>query len=376
MNFTYNLIINVYSIIILIVICVSAIKLTEKESFQDKLYMMMILVTILMLSIDILSRFDGKPDTIYLIINNLGNFLIFMLNPILPSLWLLYVHIQIFHDERKTRQLIYPLLSINIINDIILILSQFYGCYYYIDLGNIYHRGPLFLLAAFITILLMLVAFVIIVKNHNCLERKSFFSLVFFAIPPFVCIILQIAYYGASLMLNGVVISLLVVFLNIQNRNIYIDHLTGVNNRKKLDAHLKKKISASTAHKSFAAIMLDLDNFKTINDTFGHDIGDKALEDAVQLLRKCIRVNDFIARYGGDEFIIILDMSNRIDLEAMVNRINKNVVKFNESGFQPYKIEFSMGYTFYDYYSHMNGDEFMKKLDTLMYENKQGNKNI
>ena len=64
------------------------------------------------------------------------------------------------------------------------------------------------------------------------------------------------------------------------------------------------------------------------------------------------------------------------EMLSMVNRINKNVVKFNESGFQPYKIEFSMGYTFYDYYSHMNGDEFMKKLDTLMYENKQGNKNI
>lgn len=376
MNFTFNLIINIYSIIILIVICISSIKLTEKDSLQDKLYTIIILITMLMLSVDILSRFDGNSDTIYTIINHCGNFLVFMLGPILPSLWLLYVHIQIFHNEGKMRQLIHPLIAINLINIVILIFSQFYGWYYYIDSNNIYHRGPLFLLAASITILLMLVAFFIIIKNYNLLDRKSFFSLVFFAIPPFVCIILQIAYYGLSLMLNGVVISLLVVFLNIQNRNIYTDYLTGVNNRKKLDVYLKKKINTCTANKSFAAIMLDLDNFKKINDVFGHDTGDKALEDAVKLLKKSIRANDFIARYGGDEFIIILDITKKIDMKAVINRIKQNAVEFNEYSSQPYKIDFSMGYNFYDYDSHMNVEEFIKKLDILMYENKQGNKNI
>lgn len=376
MNLANNLIINIYSIMLLIIICFHALKLTEKVSFQDKLYMMMLCCTILMLSIDILSRFDGKSDTIYSIINNFGNFSVFLLSPILPSLWLLYVHFQVFHEERKTRQLSYPLYAINGINAVLLILSQFSGWYYYIDSDNIYHRGPLFLLPAFITIGLMLVALIITVKNRKRLEKKSFFSLVFFAIPPFVCIILQIAFYGISLMLNGVVLSLLVVFLNIHNRSIYTDYLTGVNNRKKLDTYLKKKIGRITADKSFSAILLDLDNFKCINDTFGHDMGDNALEIAAKLLKSCVRSNDFIARYGGDEFIIVLDVSSRVDLEAMVCRIDSCIEKYNESGSQPYKIEFSMGYAVYDYHSHMNVEEFIKQVDILMYENKQRHKRI
>lgn len=375
MSLTSNIIINVYSIVILSVIGFHALKLTEKEFLQDKLYIMMLCSTISMLVVDILSRFDGKPDTIYPIINCFGNFMIFLLSPSLSSLWLAYVHFQVFREEKKTRQLFYPLCAINAINAVILILSQFLGWYYYIDANNIYHRGPLFLLPVCITVVLMVVAFFITVKNYKKLEKRYLFSLIFFAIPPLVCIILQIKFYGTSLILNSVVISFLVVFLGIQNRNIYTDYLTGVNNRKKLDEYLKKRISTCTENKSFSAILIDLNNFKSINDTYGHDMGDNALETAAKLLKSCIRSNDFIARYGGDEFCIVLDVSNRGDLEAMVCRINNYIEKYNESSFQPYKLGFSMGYAVYDYYSHITAEEFQKQVDILMYENKQTYKN-
>lgn len=371
MNLAYNLVINTYSIILLIIICFHALKLTEKESLQDKLYLMMLYSTIFMLVVDVLSRFDGKPNSIYPIINYIGNFLIFLLNSVLSSIWLLYAHFQVFHDEKKTRKLFRPLYAINIINAVILIASQFFGWFYYIDSDNIYHRGPFFLLSAFITVALMLVAFFITLKNRKRLEKKHLFSLMFFAIPPFICIILQIKFYGISLMLNSVVISLLVVFLNIQNRSIYTDYLTGVNNRKKLDLYLKKKISTSTKNKSFSAILIDLNNFKSINDTYGHNIGDDALETAAKLLKSCLRSNDFIARYGGDEFWIVLDISNKNDLEAMACRIKNCFKKYNESSSKSYKLGFSIGYAVYDYHSHMKPEEFQKQIDILMYKNKQ-----
>lgn len=69
-------------------------------------------------------------------------------------------------------------------------------------------------------------------------------------------------------MLNGVVLSSLIVFLNIQNQNMHIDYLTVVNNRKKLEIYLKEKISTITENKTFSAIMIDLNDFKSINDTF------------------------------------------------------------------------------------------------------------
>ncbi|NLM09823.1 MAG: diguanylate cyclase [Clostridiaceae bacterium] len=81
------------------------------------------------------------------------------------------------------------------------------------------------------------------------------------------------------------VLSLLVVFLKIQNYSMHTDYLTGVNNRKKLDAYLKERVSLSTEGKGFSAVLIDINSFKYINDTFGHDIGDNALETAAKLLK-------------------------------------------------------------------------------------------
>jgi len=327
-----------------------------------------------MLGIDILGRFDGNTSAIYPVFNHIGNFLIFLLNPVLPSLWVAYAHFQVFHDERRIKRLFYPLCAINVINVITLILSQFFGWFYYIDSDNVYHRGPLFLYPASITIILMLAAFIIIIVNRKKLGKKSFFSLIFFAILPFISIILQITYYGISFILSSVVLSLLVVFLNIQNHSMHTDYLTGLNNRKKLDAYLKEKIGLSTREKVFSAILIDMDNFKYINDTYGHNIGDNALETAAELLKSCLRTGDFIARYGGDEFCIVLDISDKSDLEALVCRINNCVEKYNKFESRLYKIEFSMGYAVYDYQSHISAEEFLRQVDMLMYENKQANK--
>ena len=74
----------------------------------------------------------------------------------------------------------------------------------------------------------------------------------------------------------------------------------------------------SNREKVFSAILIDINNFKYINDTYGHNIGDSALEAAAKLLKSCLRTSDFIARYGGDEFCIIPDISNKNDLEALI----------------------------------------------------------
>lgn len=375
MNFTNNIIINTYSVVLLIVLGVHAFRHTERVSVQNKLYFFILQTTIWMLFVDIFSRFDGKNETFYPVINQIGNFLIFLLSPVLPSLWLLYVWFQLFSEEEKPDLLLYPIISINVINTAILILSQFFGWYYYIDSNNIYHRGPLFLLSASMTFALILMSYILILANGKKVERKVYHSLLFFAVPPFICILLQTFFYGISLMLNSVVISLLIVFLNIQNRSIYIDYLTGVYNRKRLETHLLEKVNKSTVEKTFSAILIDLNDFKYINDSFGHDIGDNALEISAKLIKECLRANDFIARYGGDEFCVVLDVSNRIELEEIVYRINNSLEKYNESSLKPYKLTFSMGYAVYDYQAHMKVEEFQKYIDILMYENKRLNKN-
>ena len=373
LNLTSIIILNGYSIIVLVFILVHALQHAGTNVVQHKLYLALLQVTILMLVVDIFSRFDGNPGTIYQEINHVGNFLIFLLNPLLPSLWLLYAHFQVFHDERVLKSWTYPLLAINGINLMLLIMTQFSGWYYTIDLNNIYHRGSLFWIPVMMSAGLMLVSFMLIVFNRKRIEKKPFIILLLVAVPPFVGIIVQITFYGVSILLNMVALSLLFVFLNVQNQNLNTDYLTGVNNRKKLETVLKTKIKMSTENKSFSAIMIDLDDFKSINDTFGHDVGDDALETSIALIKSCVRPNDFIARYGGDEFYIVLDISKIKDLETTVSRIRNCVESYNESGKKPYKLGFSIGYALYDVHSRMNANEFQQKIDELMYENKRLN---
>ena len=125
MSLGNNIALNIYSIAILLIIYFHALKFFEKDSMSDKLYMWILHITTLMLGIDILGRFDGNTSAIYPVFNHIGNFLIFLLNPVLPSLWVAYAHFQVFHDERRIKRLFYPLCAINVINVITLILSQF-----------------------------------------------------------------------------------------------------------------------------------------------------------------------------------------------------------------------------------------------------------
>lgn len=370
MTLLSNLSLNLYSVIILAILYIHLVRHDDRSSFQYKLFTLMLKVTCILLAFDTLSRFDGRPGTYYVTFNYWGNLVVFLLNPVLPSLWILYVHYQIYDDQQRTMKLLWPLGAVNLIHGAMVVLGQHDGWFYLIDNANVYHRGPLYLLSAAISVVIIFVAFGLIFTNRRLIEYRYYFSLVFFAVPPLISIGLQIMFYGISIMLNSVVISILIVFLNIQNQRLYTDHLTGIFNRKKLEVYLKKKIELSTRQKTFSAIMLDIDDFKIVNDTYGHDAGDLVLEAAAKRLKNCMRSNDLVARFGGDEFYIILEVYTQEDLEIAVERIKNGIQGYAVDEVSGHKLHFSMGYAVYDYNAHMSPESFQKHLDTLMYEDK------
>lgn len=359
---------------ILIFICVQTLRDSEKRFLPQRIFLVLSCVTILMLVADILSRFDGHPGTIYPVLNHIGNFTVFLFNLFIPSLWVLYTHFLVFRDVKRLRHL-FDLLCILIgINIVLLLFSQRWGWLYSIDEKNIYHRGPLYWYPVALTIAFSAAAFLLALINRKRIERNRFLSILLFPVPPLICMALQLTFYGSSLMLNGVALSLLILFIILQNRNMNIDYLTGAYNRKRFETYMKEKINVSTIKKTFSAILIDLDDFKTINDTYGHDIGDDALTKAVSLIKSCLGSFDFIARIGGDEFCIILDTSQKEELEMTVSKIDRRIGKYNKQNKSPYQLSFSMGYAVYDYQSHLRSEEFVKHIDGLMYEKKRARK--
>jgi diguanylate cyclase (GGDEF)-like protein len=372
MNNIGNTLLNVYSMVLIIVLLYKSETQGAKEVRHNRLYIRMLWLTGILLVVDMMGRMDGSPDTYLPLINRTGNFLLFLLSPIAPSLWLLYVHARIgkAEDAKSLDRLRILLYVLNGMNIILTVTTQFTGWYYTISTDNIYSRGPLNLIPNMMGLLLLAASAAMSIRNRKLLDRRHTLSLILFSLPPFIAVILQLLFYGYSLIINCITLSLTIVYINVQDYTLLTDYLTGVNNRQKLEVYLKQKIQ-SAGSPAFSAIMLDLDNFKTINDTFGHEMGDKALREAAELLAGCLRSCDLVARYGGDEFCIVLDTADEDALAAIGERIREAARRFSSSGSHPFALSFSMGSTVFNKEAHKDLKSFLNEIDRLMYEDKQ-----
>ncbi len=114
------------------------------------------------------------------------------------------------------------------------------------------------------------------------------------------------------------------------SRQAYSDIVTGLPNRRALDERLEEEvIKARRSNNTFAVIMLDVDGFKSVNDTYGHAVGDQVLRAIFNYLATGLRSTDFLARYGGDELTLILTQSDPPSAVVVVQKILENVAAFS-----------------------------------------------
>jgi GGDEF domain-containing protein len=179
--------------------------------------------------------------------------------------------------------------------------------YFVIDDSNIYHRGDYVYILLAICLLVIIYTAAFIVKNRKKIGRKEYMYLLFFGIPPAIGGIIQYFFYGVVLIWICATVSILIIFVNIQNDHLHRDYLTGLYNRRSLDSYLSTRIKNRNSNLT-AGIMIDLDSFKIINDLYGHHSGDQALKSIASILKNTFRKKDFIARYGGDEFIVLMEI--------------------------------------------------------------------
>lgn len=154
------------------------------------------------------------------------------------------------------------------------------------------------------------------------------------------------------------------------------DALTGLSNRTLLFDRIGSSIAAARRNKSsFALFFLDLDNFKPINDAFGHDSGDIALQTVASRLRDCVRESDTVARVGGDEFVILArDISERKNAEAVAAKVTAAISAPLMISNRNFLVGASIGIVLYPEHGR-DADTLMQHADAAMYSAKRLGKN-
>jgi len=167
-----------------------------------------------------------------------------------------------------------------------------------------------------------------------------------------------------------------------QIRNLaFFDSLTQLPNRRLLIDRLGLALAnAARHHRHGALLFLDLDYFKVLNDTEGHEAGDQLLIEAARRLKGCIREGDTVARLGGDEFVVMLEDLSEDEAEA-ATQAEKVAEKILETGAQPYLLKerehhssFSIGIGLFNA-THQGVDELLRRADVAMYQAKANGRN-
>lgn len=158
------------------------------------------------------------------------------------------------------------------------------------------------------------------------------------------------------------------------------DYLTGSYNRRFILEALSKEFLKSKRYSfSLSCILLDVDNFKSINDTYGHQTGDKALKLISEIIRDMIREVDVFGRYGGEEFLIILPNTVVFDAAVVAEKIREKIslTEFAtvKGGDDPFFITLSLGIADTNTNNPKTEEDLLYFADTALYQAKDNNKN-
>jgi diguanylate cyclase (GGDEF)-like protein len=155
------------------------------------------------------------------------------------------------------------------------------------------------------------------------------------------------------------------------------DELTGLHNRRGFLSLAGQQLKLADRNKrGILLYFADLDGLKWINDTLGHEEGDKALIETAAVLKETFRTSDIIARLGGDEYAVLALDTNEANSAIFTARLQSLIDKRNHQENRRYRLSISAGCSYYDPENPVSMDELIASADKLMYEQKQNKKRL
>ncbi len=299
--------------------------------------------------------------------------LYFFMHPLFGYFWLSYCVRALYPTFKPTlRQKNAALLPLALAG-LLTIASPWTGWVYWLTEQNRYQRGTLLWVVMALSCLYWLfsaiLAFLEWLYPGRIRERSTYYTLLFFPIPTILGNFVQLKFYGLPVVWICSAVSLLLLFISLQNDQLSCDHLTGLFNRGQTNKQLAWEISRlKNTEDLLFVIMVDVDHFKGINDQFGHLIGDQALKEVAEILRESCRSKDFVGRFGGDEFIVLGHARRKKEVEELIAEIEQSVARHRRRAERPYALSLSTGYSVYRYRDGPTVDRIISAADQAMYD--------
>ncbi|MCR5098122.1 MAG: GGDEF domain-containing protein [Lachnospiraceae bacterium] len=360
---------NIVGFILIGFLFISRFITRTKAQAEEKIFNIMLWISMAACLVEpITFTIDGKPGVFMHWLNLFGNTYLYFANGFGSFLFCIYVDRALYQDESRIKKIYSWLFVFSGVLLTTLFLNIFFGYYFYVDADNVYHRQPLIYIFYIYLITCVFISIVIVSRYKFRYGEKAFFPIFMFLGPILVGSLLQMVFYGLSLAWVGTAIGAVALYMSLQNQKMYIDSLTGLFNRMYLEHYIYASIQSYNS--SYYGIMIDMNYFKEINDTYGHSAGDRALVMMAQILKNNADIYTTIFRFAGDEFIVIIKTDTENDVTHFERSIRADMQRFNDRNEEPFKLSASMGHSKYDRQNDTE-DDFFKRIDAAMYIDKE-----
>jgi diguanylate cyclase (GGDEF)-like protein len=366
LNFALNTVFG--SLLVMILIFEDYIRRHIFDYMQRRLFLRTLAYTAVPLLMDFAALlFDGYPGRAANIVLWGVSYIYYVFQ--IGAYWYLFVFC-IYAAEKNRRvaeKLIRVVWGIVAAHAVLLLFNFSSGFYYTISATNEFTHGHKYFIRMIISFMPAVATLVAVFKITKAARGTLIFLMLvlflFIGIGTTVDILIDVNLFTWPCTVG----SLLCFYFFIIRTDAQIDSLTGIGNRYAFNEFIDR-LAHTDAKEKWCVMMIDLDHFKTINDVYGHAAGDMALRDTASIIKSCIRMTDFAARYGGDEFIVAVNGEQ--EFYKFLANFGKAVSVHNETKKRSYKLEMSYGYDTFATASGQIIQELVSRVDSLMYKNK------
>lgn len=356
---------NIIAAIVLLLFWVYACSVLDRKSNINRIYLLSLSLNLILVALEVAFNFAIKMDNISVFFSRTIGGLVFALSPLLAYLFLQFI-CNYFSSPYKIKKSTKIISSVLIFLNTIIAVFSFKSKIFIESIGITEYTVPFS-----ISFIYLAYSVFVISKNKKMLINFEYVYLITISIITSTLLLIQFFASEIRFIWCSSTFTLVLMFIVIQQRELYRDSLTGARNRlvlkKCIDAHVRKPVE------NLSIVMIDLDYFKNINDSYGHSEGDYALKVFVKLLQKIYSEDGIVIRMGGDEFLVLIYGISTLEVNELIKKMSKIVDKFNNKGFKPYRIKYSCASGTYDN-SDISLEQFIHEIDMKMYQNKSSRK--